>query len=353
MFKYIIPFVLMGCFSCQPIKEEKVSNAFIFHETLSEYGFFEGNLANLNPIQSVLSYELNSSLFTDYAYKARFIQLPEGEKMQYKGGDLPEFPEGTILIKNFYYHHDERNLSAGRKIIETRLLVKDEGVWKVGTYIWNDEQTEANHELLGKSQIINWIDKSGTEKQVNYKIPDNNDCKSCHKKNGIVSPIGPKIKNLNVDFASQNGVTNQLALFAVEQKLEGLPNDLEKVDQLPVWDDERYTVEERARAYLDVNCAHCHSAGGPATNTALNLNYEEKDLHKLGVCKGPVSAAQGSGNLRFDIVPGNADQSIIYYRMRSAETGVAMPELGKSLVHAEGVALIKAWIDRMEAGACQ
>jgi hypothetical protein len=101
-------------------------------------------------------------------------------------------------------------------------------------------------------------------------------------------------------------------------------------------------------AYLDVNCAHCHSQFGPATNTGLFLNSEEKSPHRIGVFKGPVSAAQGSGNLKYNIVPGDANASILVYRLKSIETGVAMPEIGRSLVHSEGVQLISDWINQME-----
>jgi hypothetical protein len=39
------------------------------------------------------------------------------------------------------------------------------------------------------------------------------------------------------------------------------------------------------------------------------------------------------------------------YRIESQETGVLMPELGRSLVHDEGLALINAWISN-QSGDC-
>ena len=341
--------VLFVFWSCQSA-EVPSTTGLTFHQKLSEFGFFEGNIAELSPAASVIPYDLNSTLFTDYAQKARFIQLPEGMKMEYIGEDLPKFPLGTILIKNFFYNHDERAPEKGRRIIETRLLVKQEKEWKVATYIWNDDQTEAFYEVLGGTKKVSWIDSKGNTQKILYTIPDNNDCKSCHKNEGVVTPIGPKIRNLNRNAAETS--ENQLAMFASQGHLEGLPEDINEVPKLAAWEDESFSIEDRARAYLEINCGHCHSPNGPANNTALNLNIEETDPHHLGYCKGPVSAAQGSGDLRFDIVPGNAEKSIVHFRMNSAETGVAMPEIGKSLVHTEGVELIAAWINAMENQGC-
>ena len=101
--------------------------------------------------------------------------------------------------------------------------------------------------------------------------------------------------------------------------------DLKNVPQLPVWTDEnRFSLEQRARAYLDVKIpAH------------------------LGIGKAPVSAGGGAGGLDFDVVPGDPKHSILLYRMNSVEPGTAMPELARSIIHKEGVDLIRQWIDNM------
>ena len=343
---------ILSAWACQTSDHTATQAPFSFYPTLSQFQFFQGNINRLEPVDEVIAYELNSPLFTDYASKTRFFRLPPNTKMIYKGSGLPEFPEGTILIKNFFYQEGENLTQPNRRLVETRLLVKDQNTWKVGTYIWNDEQTEAYHEILGGTKKITWTNPEGETLVINYVIPDNNDCKSCHQNSGKISPIGPKIRNLNGENVFAGEKANQLVHYASLGKLEGLPEDFSQIDKLPVWDDDSYSLEERARAYLDINCGHCHSANGPANNTALNLNLEENDPHKLGFCKGPVSAAQGSGSLRFDIVPGNARTSILHYRMNSIETGVAMPEIGKTLIHKEGVALIEAWINSLNTGGC-
>jgi hypothetical protein len=130
--------------------------------------------------------------------------------------------------------------------------------------------------------------------------------------------------------------------------ISGLP-DIEQVERLPDWkDSSRYDLTRRVRAYLDVNCAHCHSRGGDAVNTGLFLEYQEGDPFHLGVMKSPVSAGGGAGGMNYDIVPGDAAHSILAYRMNSAEPGTAMPELARTVIHKEAVAMVVQWINQMK-----
>ena len=64
--------------------------------------------------------------------------------------------------------------------------------------------------------------------------------------------------------------------------------------------------------------------------------------------KRPVAAGKGAGQLQFDVVPGDPDASILLYRMVSLDPGAMMPELGRSMVDAEGVELVRAWIAGLE-----
>jgi hypothetical protein len=86
-------------------------------------------------------------------------------------------------------------------------------------------------------------------------------------------------------------------------------------------------VEERARAYLDINCGHCHNPTGLARTSGLYLNIEEMEPARYGVCKPPVAAGQGSGGLDVDIEPGQPDASILVYRMESTAAGKLAPSL--------------------------
>ena len=144
---------------------------------------------------------------------------------------------------------------------------------------------------------------------------------------------------------------NQLERWQQLGYLEGLPEAAE-VPRVADWRDPQAPVDARARAYLDINCAHCHSPVGPGATSGLWLASEVDDPLRLGRCKLPIAAGQGTGGHRFGIMPGQPDESILLYRMISTDPGVMMPELGRSLVHTEGVDLIRQWIAEQE-GKCE
>jgi uncharacterized repeat protein (TIGR03806 family) len=162
-----------------------------------------------------------------------------------------------------------------------------------------------------------------------------------------MTPIGPKARHLNRDFAYREGTENQLIHWSRRGVLSGAPSPAE-APRLAVWDDPHSgTLDARARAWLEINCAHCHNPEGPARNSGLDLMAAQRHPTAFGVLKPPVAAGIGSGGLAYDIVPGQPGQSILAYRIASTHPGVMMPELGKRLVHEEGVALIRQWIAAM------
>lgn len=311
---------------------------------LTDYGFFSGKLSDLNPAENVFPYDLNSPLFSDYALKRRFVYLPQDEKINYRDPEVLDFPAGTVLIKNFYYEDSQLKEGAGR-IIETRLLVRRDDGWQALPYIWNTAQTEAYLEITGGTTPV-WLTHQA--EPIMYSIPSMAECKSCHELNGEIQPIGPSARQLNKDFPYDSGAHNQLTMLEERGRLVGMP-DAETIPVLASYEEPRSaTLEERARAYLEINCAHCHRPGGPAKNSGLDLRTHNRDRFSLGIGKGPVAAGKGSGGLKFDIVPGKPEQSILVYRMASAELSVMMPELGRKTVHAEGLELVRAWIQAME-----
>lgn len=327
--------------------------------TLSEYGFFTGKMNELQPAEDILPYDLNTPLFSDYAYKARFVKIPKGEKAVYMPDKVFEFPVGTVLIKNFFYYNDERKPAKGRKIIETRLLIRESAGWSALPYIWNEEQTEAYLELAGGSMPVSWTQKNGKKKELEYFVPNMNQCKGCHSYNisaasvveegmpvsGEMVPIGPAARHLNKNYDYATGTENQLAYWVKKDILTGLPA-MTDIPRLPQADNalESNSLDARARAYLDINCGHCHYPYGPANTSGMFLHFAETDPAKWGVLKSPVSAGKGSGGRLFGIVPGKPDESILLYRMESTDPGEQMPEIGRHLVHEEGVKLIRDWI---------
>lgn len=313
--------------------------------TLAAYRLFTdegGHQANAG----VMPYALNTPLFSDYAEKSRFLYLPPGTHAAYRPQGALDLPVGATLIKTFAYPADFRRPDEKVRKLETRLLIHRRSGWVALTYVWNATQTEAALKRAGARIDISYIDAKGAAQQIDYRVPNQNQCKECHSLSGRVAPIGVKARNLNGDFVYAEGAENQLAHWTRTGLLTGAPAP-DKVARTAVWTKDSEPLEARARAYLDGNCGHCHNPKGMASNTGLYLDLEEQRPVKIGVGKRPVAAGKGSGDLETDLVPGRPDASIIAYRMASIDPGVMMPELGRSVVHEEGLALIREYIARM------
>lgn len=290
--------------------------------TLAEFGFFADSAGRI-PAARVTPYELNVPLWSDGADKLRYIYLPEGTRLEADGEGLLRFPVGAAIIKSFAFGE-----GAEQRLIETRVLLHRADGWAALPYRWNAEQTEATLGLAGGRLDVT----TPAGEAISYRIPNKNQCKECHSLNGQVIPIGPKARNMAQSW-----------LAAM------LPQAPAHADSLPHWDTRASgPAEPLARAYLDVNCAHCHQPGGMASNSGLDLRWEQAEPQAIGIFKRPVAAGRGAGGHEFGIVPGAPDQSILAYRLASAEPGVAMPELGKSSVDPDGVAVVRRWILEMK-----
>ena len=303
---------------------------------LSDYELFEDAIAQI-PNKNVYPYILHSALFSDYADKHRFVYVPRGKKAKFVPNEVYDFPVGSALVKTFSY---PQALNGSRMLLETRLLLNQESGWMAHTYVWNKDQTEAYLKVTGHTheEMMYFVD--GEKKYIDYRVPNQNQCKECHLKSGVIMPIGPKSRNLNFSIQFQEKVANQISYWMEKEIVEShMPLDL-----IVNWSDEAAPLYAKARAYLDINCGHCHMPGGSADTTGLNLNLTETENRKIGIYKKPVAAGRASEGMKFSIVPGKPEESILLYRMDSLDPGVMMLEAGRKLTHSEGVALINDWI---------
>ena len=239
---------------------------------LSSYAIFKGDPAALIPNDTYIKYELATTLFSDNAEKQRLIKVPQGSKMKAAGDLLPEFPDGTILVKTFFYYNDGRVPSKGKQIIETRIMIKSNTKWTLGTYKWNAAQTDATLMTTGLNEPITRIDESGNSKKITYHIPSNKECRTCHNSNKEIIPIGLKLRNLNRNVQRNGNPVNQLTYFYGKGIIN--PIDPSSITALPASQNVDYSVEQRTRAYLDVNCAHCHNPKGSCSQSGLTFSYE-------------------------------------------------------------------------------
>jgi uncharacterized repeat protein (TIGR03806 family) len=289
-----------------------------FLPNLSELNLFTANLNDLIPSNRAFIYNLNTTLFTDYAHKQRILALPEGTSMEYIDDGFPIFPDNTVMAKTFYYLNNERDESEGKQLIETRVLIKKNGVWELGNYKWNAAQTDAVLDNTSGNVPITYVNNDGATVNVNYVIPSAQDCIDCHNSNNEIIPIGPKLRALNGN--------NQLEDWISNNYISNL-SDVSQVSVLPNWEDAvNYTLEERARAYFDMNCAHCHSEGGFCGDQSyLRLDYDTPF--------GDTYIFEDKPNIDF--------------RMSMYYEGISMPLIGTTMMHPEGYSLIREYLNTL------
>ena len=307
---------------------------------LSDYGFFASPNAGEAVSEGVQPYDLVNALFSDHASKHRYVYVPKGQSATYRPDDVFDFPVGSVLIKTFAFAPDMRDPALNERWIETRLLIHKQEGWVAYPYVWNADQTEAEYAPVGGKQTIETIAPDGEALTISYAVPNRNQCKECHQTGRDLIPIGPKARNLN--HVGPAGV-NQIADWTGRGMLSGAPTDLPAV---PAAFGEG-ALGDRARAWLDINCAHCHKAEGGASNSGLFLDWRETDPMGWGVHKRPTAAGRGSGDNMFVIEPGHPEQSILLHRMESTEPGVLMPELGRTVIDPRSIELIRDWIASM------
>ena len=292
---------------------------------LSAFGLFVAN----SPTAPIgMPYSLRTPLFSDYADKERFISLPAGQKATVGADGRVQFPVGTVLVKSFGW----ASVNGGRPV-ETRLLIHRAAGWVALPYVWDADGRDATLKVAGMRIPVMFKRADGAAQSISYAVPNKNQCKECHSLNGALVPIGPKAGNLVVDSRlARQHFSDPAAIKPI----------------MPRWDDPKSgSLDKRARAYLDVNCAHCHNPAGSASNSGLYLGYDVTDTKALGIGKRPVAAGRGSGGRDFAIAPGDPDASIMIYRLESIDPGIAMPEVGRGSVHREGADLLRQWIAQM------
>ncbi len=358
--------------ACTPKRTAVVSHPEQNPERLSAWGLFDVSSGAFELSDGVIPYDLNAPLFTDYAHKLRTIWVPaDAPAAALNAGGVPDLPVGTVISKTFYYPRaggDAASVSKADdpigefspilgdldrvRLMETRLLVRREQGWEPVSYVWNEAQTDAVLTRIGDAAQLSLVDPDGAAADFTYIVPDINQCAGCHAPNNTtreIEPLGVRARHLDKTYTHDGGSVNQLTLLADRGILEQT-----EADQLFAnadWTDTSLSVDQRARSYLDINCSHCHNPVGPADTSGLDLTMDADIGPALGICKLPIAAGSGTGGRAFSIVPGAPDDSILVYRLETTKPGAMMPELGRALSHAEGVALIREWITEMD-GSC-
>jgi hypothetical protein len=242
---------------------------------------------------------------------------------------------------------------ASRRRLETRLLhahryrgaeaVGDQG-WSGYTYIWNDEQTDAElADAAGVDRTYTIKDSKGERKQT-WHFPSRVECTLCHTVTAKYA-LGLNTLQLNRDHDYGGVLANQMATFEhlglFDRKLPATP---EKLPKLVDYRDTGASLDARARAYLHANCSHCHRKwGGGNADFQLLATLPLKDTATLNTRPG-----QGTFELKDPriLVPGEPERSLIHHRMTRLGLG-RMPHIASNVVDDEAVKLIRDWIKQL------
>lgn len=309
---------------------------------LSQTGAFK-NLSTLAPGDSLVPYDLIVAFWSDGAEKSRWISVPRGRKIKFTPVGEWVFPKGTVFVKHFDLATDETNPRIKRRL-ETRLLVCDGGGGVYGvTYKWRADQGDADLLTTNLTEEISIKTATGVRTQTWY-YPSRQDCLTCHTANaGFV--LGVKTRQLNRDLNYPSGFTenelrawNRLGLF--DTNLSGA--DLKKFPRLAAGDDLSRSLEDRARSYLDANCAHCHRPKG--TVAYFDARFDTP-LARQDLIGGRVLIDERIDGARV-IAPNDIWRSILFMRANTVEA-FKMPPLARNTIDTHGMELLRQWIESL------
>jgi uncharacterized repeat protein (TIGR03806 family) len=291
----------------------------------------------------LIPYDLNVAFWSDGADKSRWIAVPAGQILFSASGEW-RFPAGTVFVKNFDLGLDAANPAVKRRL-ETRILVRDSkgGVYGA-VYKWRPDGSDAELLSTSATETIQVKSATGNPQEQTWYYPSRQDCLTCHTA-GAGGVLGVKTRQLNRPFTYPSGVIdnelrtwNHLGLFTPAFKDE----ELQKFTALAAAGDTRRSLQDRARSYLDANCAQCHRPGGTVAN--FDARYDTP-LDKQALIDGPVLIDQGIDRPRV-ISPHDIWRSIAY--MRVDTTGdIRMPPLARETIDQKGVQLLGEWINSL------
>lgn len=360
----LLVFIIFSCSDSEenygPVSPVTVDLALVPYQKLSDYKFFEGEMKNQIPSLDVLPFEPASALFTDYALKKRFVWMPKGTKATYNGdGKVLDFPVGAALIKTFYYNNVQNVTPVGAtRIIETRVMIRKATGWIFANYVWNAEQTEALYDMAGSFTQVSWIDENDVTKSANYRIPSSEQCIVCHKSQQTIDnilvtthiPIGLKPQNLNYSYNYGTTVKNQLAKWIEVGYLDGNFTFPTEDNTVVNYMDASKPIGQRARAYVDANCSHCHMTDRHCDYRPMRFAYSETANNEanMGVCVNTQDMQGFSPQLGKIVTPGRPNQSMMYHRLNTTNPTYRMPLHGRTIIHTEGLAVIEQWINSLQ-----
>jgi hypothetical protein len=308
----------------------------------------------MTPVAGLIPYAPNVPLWSDGALKTRYLGVPNDggaitpdEQIAFASTGYWTFPAGTVFVKTFQLNTDTSNSNVLRRL-ETRLLVRDiNGAVYGVTYKWRPDNSDAD--LLSSSlyEDVAITNASDVTTQTWY-YPSPSDCLSCHTPvANYVLGLNTRQLNRNYSYAATGVTDNQIRTF---NRL-GLFNpaftetNITNFEKLSPLGDASRSFQDRARSYLDANCAQCHQPGG--VGITIDARYDTP-LTNQNLIYGGLN---GAGFAM--IVPRDIWRSQVRLRMDTTNNATKMPPLARQLIDSNAVAVIEGWINSLPGTPAQ
>lgn len=313
-----------------------------FPRKLSETGLF-ASVTDQAPQPGVIPYEINAEPWTDHATAQRFVAVPGDATIQ-PTKKAWTFPTGSVLAKTLSLEMQVGE-PASKRYVETQILHYDGIDWQPYTYAWNDQQTDAMLvESDGDQKTFEIADPTapGGVRWQSWRFAGRAECQRCHN-SWSGPPLGFNPPQLNRSTSLLGATADQLDAL---QEIGLIEKSIDEKDRGQLADpyDSTAAIDPRARAYLHVNCAHCHRqhAGG-AVLSKMHYDVPLADANMLA-----ARPSQGTFGIHSAavIAPGDPLRSVLWYRMAKLGSG-RMPHIGSSEVDVAGLDLIESWIAQL------
>lgn len=314
-----------------------------FPRRLSETGLFR-SVADYSPAPGVYPFVINAPQWNDGAVPDWLVAVP-GEMSPIIREDKTVFPAGTVLLRTFCLDLKSGDDRARRRV-ETQMLHFDGTRWNAYTYCWNDEQTDALLvDAAGSEHTYNAIDPAapGGKRERTWHFSSRAQCFTCHTtwNNFTLAFNEPQLdRELSAGGKSHNQVESFRAIRILPADRGDTSRDWRLVNPY----DPTAALDDRARSYLEANCAHCHRSGGGGA--ALIDLRRELPLEKTRT----VDATPLLGGFGIDqpliVARGMPRRSVLLYRMAKLGSG-RMPHIGSAQVDSAGVALMAQWVSEL------
>lgn len=329
-------------------KNDSVAANASFPATLSATGLF-ARVADHAVAPGVIPYSIQAEPWMDGAKAERFVALPGTAKLGIHATsnvqigyikDTWSFPPDSVLMKTISLEMEAGRPESARRL-ETQILHFDVDTWRAYNYIWNEDQTDAElapNQSTERPFIINDRAAPSGKSQQTWYFASRTECLLCHTtRGGTVYGFNPPQLDRDHDYGP--GRDNQLRTLSHIGLFQSLAKEPSRRIVSPY--EETANLEERARAYLHVNCAHCHRRGGGGT-AAMDVQYQLQ-LEKTNLLEARPTQGTFGIHAAQVLAAGDPFRSVLYYRMAKLGRG-RMPYIGSSVVDVRGLRLMHDWI---------